>query len=287
MQNFAVVGYPLTHTLSPFIHNFVFDICKTDAKYTAIEVKPENLSNDYNTILCCLDGYNVTIPHKQNIISFLSSLDERAALYKSVNTVKNTDNESVGYTTDGLGFLQSLEKNKTPLCGRVLILGCGGVARVFAFEAALRNCEVVFAVREKSLNKCSAIVSGIREKTLNQRIYFKSAEKLLTDLNKFENGFDFLINATPVGMYPHIDAQPTDDEIIKKSNFVFDAVYNPNQTLLLKKAEAFGKETLGGLGMLLYQALESQKIWGLPEISESDEKLLLKELECELKKRNG
>lgn len=280
MMHFAVIGHPLKHTMSPFIHKFIFDISGTSADYTAIDVSPENFSDDYKNILSKLDGYNVTIPHKQTIIPYLDTLNDRAKMYHSVNTVLNCDGISSGYTTDPLGFLTALKYNKAQLCGDVLILGCGGVARTFAFEAAIAGCSVTFAVRSEDLDCCKNLVSEIKSKTGAENISYY-------DIKSINKGFDMVVNGTPVGMFPHIDAQPICDDVIKKSKAVFDAVYNPLKTNFIKKAESFGITAIGGLDMLVFQAVESQKIWNVAKFSDSDIDLLLKAVYKEMEKNNG
>jgi shikimate dehydrogenase len=122
-----------------------------EAKYELKEIAPENLAAEFEGLkgLC---GFNVTIPHKVNIIPLLDELDERAALFGAVNTVKVDENgKTKGYNTDCSGFLNSLKMADIPLAGKVLLCGCGGVARMFAFEAILAGCDLTIAVREADM----------------------------------------------------------------------------------------------------------------------------------------
>ena len=131
---FAVIGHPIGHTMSPFIHERLFSLAGCSGKYTVIDVAPEEFPSRIGE-LDRLAGYNVTIPDKQPIIPFLDRLDKRAEMYGSVNTVRNGEIRE-GFTTDPDGFLKSLETEGIPLAGDVVILGCGGVARTFLYEAA-------------------------------------------------------------------------------------------------------------------------------------------------------
>ena len=138
-KKFAVIGHPIGHTMSPFIHDRLFKLSGIDARYSVIDIAPENLARDYNETLKNLDGYNITIPHKQNIIPLLDEIDEKAEMYGSVNTVSNINGKAKGYTTDPDGFLEALKYASIDLNGRVVILGCGGVARTMAYEALLKK----------------------------------------------------------------------------------------------------------------------------------------------------
>ena len=157
-KKYAVIGHPIGHTMSPFIHKRLFELSGIDAEYTVVDIEPENFERDYRNILKKLDGYNITIPHKQRVIPFLDKIDDKAEMYGSVNTVANIDGVSKGYTTDPDGFLKALGYASIPLSGNVVILGCGGVARTMAYEALLKNAALKFAVREKSIGKAKALI---------------------------------------------------------------------------------------------------------------------------------
>ncbi|MEE0930975.1 MAG: shikimate dehydrogenase [Acutalibacteraceae bacterium] len=253
-KEYAVIGHPIGHTMSPFIHKKLFELAGIEADYSVIDVKPENLAADYAEKLSKLDGFNITIPHKSAIIHSLSSLDKKAAMYGSVNTV---DAQGRGYTTDPDGFLQALKANGIKLDGNVVILGTGGVARIMAFEAAKAGADITIAVRHEDIHMVAALACEIMEKTVHPSIstcYLERIEKLDRDI-------DLLINATPLGMYPNIDAMPVGEDIIKNCNAVFDAVYNPLETKLVKTAKSMGKKAVGGMAMLVWQAVVSHQIW--------------------------
>lgn len=253
-KKFAVIGHPIGHTMSPFIHTRLFALSGIDAEYTKLDIAPENLAQEYQKTLLKLDGYNITIPHKQNIIPLIDEIDSKAKMYGSVNTVANRDGIAKGYTTDPDGFLKALDASGIVLSGRVVILGCGGVARTMAYEVALKNLPVLFAVRIEDVKIAESLCEEIK-KTIS------GAKADYCTIPQLEGDIDVLVNATPIGMFPRVDAQPVSDEIINKSANVFDAVYNPLETVLIKKAKANGANAVGGMSMLVWQAVVSHEHW--------------------------
>lgn len=257
-KRYAVIGHPIGHTMSPFIHKRLFNLAGIDADYLVLNIAPEELKTRYKDELCHLDGYNITIPHKTDIIPLIDHLDKKAAMYGSVNTVNNLDGVSKGYTTDPDGFLKALYANNISLKHNVVIIGAGGVARVIAFEAAMAGCAVTIAVRESDLYQVAALAAELRLKVAGASI---STCKVCRLDNIERSEIDLLINATPVGMYPNNKSCPIGDKIINKSASVFDVVYNPVETVLVKKARANGAKAIGGMSMLVWQAVAAQKIW--------------------------
>lgn len=253
-KKFVVIGHPIGHTMSPFIHTRLFALSGIDAEYTKLDIAPENLAQEYQKTLLKLDGYNITIPHKQNIIPLIDEIDSKAKMYGSVNTVANRDGIAKGYTTDPDGFLKALDASGIVLSGRVVILGCGGVARTMAYEVALKNLPVLFAVRIEDVKIAESLCEEIKNTISGAKADYCTIPQL-------EGDIDVLVNATPIGMFPRVDAQPVSDEIINKSANVFDAVYNPLETVLIKKAKANGANAVGGMSMLVWQAVVSHEHW--------------------------
>lgn len=253
-KKYAVIGHPIGHTMSPFIHTKLFELAGVDAVYTKLDVAPESLGYEYDHILSKLSGYNITIPHKQSIIQYLDEIDEKANMYGSVNTVSNKDYTSKGYTTDPDGFLKALDAAKIGLAGRVVILGCGGVARTMAYEVVLKNIPLLFAVRAEDVEIAKALCEEIKGTVIGSQPSYC----LISEL---EGDIDVLINATPIGMFPKVENQPVSDEVIAKCRNVFDAVYNPLETVLIQKAKANGSTAVGGMSMLVWQAVVSHEIW--------------------------
>ena len=251
MKTFALIGYPLGHSMSPVIHKELMKTAGIDGSYELIEIAPENLADKFEE-LKKFDGFNVTIPHKISIIPFLDKVNERAELFGAVNTVK-VGKEITGYNTDCFGFLRALEMADIKLGGSTLVCGAGGVARMFAFECALADCNLTIAVRDDDLAAGNKIKNESKEKL------GKNAEVI--KLSEVSDGYDLIINGTPLGMRPNVNTCVLSEEIIAKSKAVFDAVYNPEETLFIKYAKKAGLKYSNGLPMLVWQAAVAEEIW--------------------------
>lgn len=252
---FAVLGESLPHTWSPYIHNSLFDAAGLDAVYLPVTVPPERLSAATDVFRSCFSGFNVTIPYKEKIIPFLDETDQAVQACGAVNTVEIRDGRMIGHITDGLGMLRAIEeKGVGTHRADVLILGGGGAARVAGYEFLSRGGHVTFAVRD--VQKGERLANSLAETQVDgrQRLFVCS-------LSACAEAHDILINCTPVGMYPHMDACPVSADVIARCGAVFDAVYNPRETRLLAQARKRGIPSIEGLGMLFYQAVEAQKFW--------------------------
>lgn len=250
MKNFGLIGSPLGHSLSSFIHKEIMKQADIKGTYSLIEIKKGDLKNGIET-LKKLDGFNVTIPHKIDIINFTDSLSERAKLFNSVNTVVCKEDRLRGTNTDCIGFTKSLERNNMNLNEKVLLCGAGGVARMIAYETMLAGGNLTIAARnEEQAENLS--------KELNRK--FK-ANTQFCNLNSIDGEFDLLVNATPVGMFPNTDCCPVKKEVILNCKNIFDTIYNPYNTKLLKFAKRNEINCSNGLSMLVGQAVAAQEIW--------------------------
>lgn len=254
VKKYAVIGHPIGHTMSPFINTRLFALSGIEAEYTKLDIAPEDLKSSYDSVLSKLDGYNITIPHKQNIIPLIDKIDSKAKMYGSVNTVANKDGVATGYTTDPDGFLKALKAAQITINGRVVIVGCGGVARTMAYEVALKNLPLLFAVRKEDTQIAQYLCNEIQNTVEGAKVSYCLIDELSGDI-------DLLINATPLGMYPKIEVQPVSDDVISKCSSVFDAVYNPLETVLIQKAKANGSKAVGGMSMLVWQAVVAHEKW--------------------------
>ena len=276
-KKYAVIGHPIGHTMSPFIHSRLFELSGIEAEYSVMDIPVGELEKSYKETLSGLDGFNITIPHKTAIIPFLSSLDRKAEMYGSVNTV---DTDGKGYTTDPDGFIMALGAYGVKPDGNVVIVGTGGVARIMAFEAVKAGANITIAVRHEDIHMVSALACEILDKTIHPAVstcYIDRIEKLDKDI-------DLLVNATPVGMYPNADNMAVNESIIEKSKVVFDAVYNPLETKLIKTAKKMGKTAIGGMSMLVWQAVESHRIWDGSVYDKKDIEKLCEDAAAELEK---
>ncbi len=278
-RNFAVIGHPVGHTMSPFLHARLFSLCGIRARYGSLDIPPDMLPAALGD-LRKMDGFNVTIPHKQAIIPFLDGLDAKAAACGSVNTVKRDGGRLFGFTTDGEGFRRALEAAGVSLEGNVAVLGAGGAARACAFEAARARCRVTVAAREHSLPAAKALCEDLR-------LSVPGAEVSCCLLSSLRGPRHLLVNATPAGMFPKTEACPVSENAVRESDCVFDAVYNPAETVLLHLARSLGKKTVGGMGMLVRQAAASEEIWLGARFPESGLSRLCADASFEMKKKFG
>ncbi|MFI3206342.1 MAG: shikimate dehydrogenase [Clostridia bacterium] len=246
IESFAVVGHPISHTMSPFIHKVLFSLSGFSPKYDVLDIADLKESKD---ILKKYDGLNVTIPHKSGIIELLSEIDETAERYFSVNTVKTENGKMHGFTTDGAGALEAIGNAGGNFLSNTLIIGNGGASRAIAFELQKYNGKITLAGRD--IKKAQVLADELKN----------AKAVLISDIENSDEKFDLLINATSVGMYPKSDATVVSENVVKRCETVFDAVYNPHETVLLKTAKSLGKNCVHGMDMLVYQAVVAHKIW--------------------------
>ena len=274
---FAVLGQSLPHTWSPYIHNSLFDAAGLDAVYLPVTVPPERLGSVTDVFRSCFSGFNVTIPYKEKILPFLDDVDEAARVCGAVNTVEIRNGRMIGHITDGLGMLRAIEERGVETHqADVLILGGGGAARVAGYAFLSRGGRVTFAVRDAQ--KGNALAHALAQ--TQQDGLHRLSVRPLADCAE---AHDILINCTPVGMYPHVDACPVSADAIARCRAVFDAVYNPRETRLLALAKQNGLPAIEGLGMLFYQAVEAQKFWFGDRIaSKAEQSRIYSELQTRL-----
>ena len=279
MKNYALIGYPLGHSLSPQIHTRLLQLSGVEGGYEKLEIPPEELTGSFEK-LSALSGFNITIPHTVAIMDYCDRLDEGAKRYRSVNCVKNGE-EKVGYNTDVLGFTKSIEMLGASLSGKVLLIGCGGVGRMMAIETALSGGELTIAALESDrplAEKVMAEIAEMKPEAKVNAIYIDgglSPDNFGGEMPKF----DLLINASPVGMYPKTDRMACTPEVLDKVSYVFDAVYNPKVTLLAKTAREKGAKAMTGMAMLVLQAAAAHEIWNNAHFEDSDLKKLISDME--------
>lgn len=252
-NRFGLIGFPLGHSMSEVIHKELFRMKGLDCDYDMIEVAVQDLKSVFDTRLRGYRGFNVTIPHKINIIPFLDKLSDRAELFGAVNTVDIHNGVATGHNTDCIGFLRALKGAGIELAGRVLLCGSGGVARMIAFESVLAGAQLTIAVRPDDLGAANEIKTELKQKT------GKSCDIIL--LSEATGGYDLVINGTPVGMYPNVDACPLNESVIRASQAAFDVIYNPQETRFISCAKEAGLKYSGGLSMLVWQAAVAEEIW--------------------------
>ncbi len=258
----GLIGYPLGHSLSPFIHESLLAAAGIPGHYELIEIAPERLAQAFSGLAATLDGFNVTIPHKEAIIPLLDGMDPSAADFGAVNTVFNRR----GYNTDRTGFVRQGLALKGQ---RVLVIGAGGVSRMMAYESARAGAHVTIASRTWEKADRMARQLGVGAVPLTD---------LMGGLSLPD--FDVILNGSPAGMWPKTGDQPVPDDLLATCHTVYDTIYNPAATRMLLKARSIhpaspaddGRQTgparanglpvaVNGLRMLFEQALEAERIW--------------------------
>ena len=241
----CVIGCPAKHSLSPKIHGEFIAESGLPLTYTAEEIAPEKLEEFVAKARKEYLGFNVTMPHKRTIIPLLDELDENAKKLNSVNTVHSVGGKLKGYSTDGAGFLRSL--NTLPKAA--LVIGTGGAGT--AVTAALSDAEVAVAAAARSVEDIVVNPLGFAVHNL---------EKILKHENM--SALDLVVNATPLGMENHEQWQNLSWlDRLNPNCVVYDLIYHPAETLLLKEAKKRGLKTMNGLPMLLWQAALAFEIW--------------------------
>jgi len=272
----ALIGDPVEHSFSPLIHNAGFNELGINFVYVAFPVK--NLEHAIKGIRALnIRGASITIPHKVKAIGYMNRLDSMAQKIGSINTIVNQEGELIGYNGDGMGALKAFHDCGIDLGGkRVLMLGSGGAARAIAFSLVMHG-EVerlqIVGIIEKEIN---ALVDDLRKAGGGD-----VQGTLLQDdiLKKTLPASDMLINCTPIGMYPKTGVSPVPSSLLTPGLLVFDVVYSPPQTTLLKDAQKAGCTTISGLDMFINQALVQFELWtGEKAPEEVMKKILLEHL---------
>ncbi|MFH1045855.1 MAG: shikimate dehydrogenase [Candidatus Omnitrophota bacterium] len=259
MKLFGLIGFPVKHSYSALMHNAAFAALGLDARYELFEIEPAGLEEKFRQkIKQGVRGFNVTIPHKEKILTLLDEIDEEAEFIGAVNTIKvNEDATTKGFNTDGLGFIYHLKTivGFNPADKRVALLGAGGAARALVSQLARQNASEI-ALFDIDQEKTDALVNKIQGHFSQCWIHsVKEPNDLLG------NAPELLINATPLGLHRN-DRMILNPDLFHSKMLVYDLIYNPAQTSLLLAAKAQGCHgVFNGLGMLLYQGVLAFKIW--------------------------
>lgn len=259
-ETYALFGYPLGHTMSPALHHALFAAASRDADYIAVTVPPERLADALALARQKLTGINLTIPHKKAVIPLLDAVDQSAADLSSVNTVAFRDGKAIGFNTDILGFAESLERDGVSLRGKkVLLLGYGGAAAVMGYHCLCEGAHLFITGRnpEKAQALCNHLTRVL-----------PSAKCTVCTRRQIPKDTAVVLNATPLGMFPREDKTPL-YFLPRKTVYVFDAIYNPPVTALMKLANPRRTKTRDGLFMLVMQAARAQTIWYNAQFSDT------------------
>lgn len=260
----GLLGSPVSHSISPMMHNEAFRQLGLDYRYLAFDVGTKKLAAAVEGLKAMgARGFNLTMPDKNEMCALCDHLSQASQIGGAVNTVVNDGGVLTGYTTDGIGFMRSVKEAGQQIIGKKMtILGAGGAASAILVQAALDGVAeiTVFNRRGGTFAKAETIAERLSEHTSCKiSLYDYSDPDILR--RELEESV-ILVNATSVGMAPHTEESLiTDADMLHKDLFVFDIIYNPEETLLLKMAKAAGCRTENGLNMLLYQGAASFELW--------------------------
>lgn len=250
MAKFGLLGGKLGHSLSPQIHQLFFQYTGLEGSYELLETELEALPARMQVLRQEFQGSNVTIPHKLHVMPLLDGIAEEAKAIGAVNTIKFTEQGAYGYNTDYFGFARMLEYNGIELKNKVAaVLGSGGAARAIMKALADGSCKKIYLVTRKP-----------EEVDPHFLEIAPGCEVIDYEALKAVQG-DVLVNCTPVGMYPKVEASPVPQEVSDSFKASVDLIYNPAKTLFLQQAELAGKKAVNGLFMLVAQAVAAQEIW--------------------------
>ncbi|MEA3421984.1 MAG: shikimate dehydrogenase [Acidobacteriota bacterium] len=256
----GVFGYPITHSLSPILHNAAFDQLGLNFVYLPFLVRPEDLEEAIKAIRALnMVGVNITVPFKEKVITYLDELSPEAKMIGAVNTIYNEKGKLIGCNTDIDGFIRSLTTagKFNPQGKNVLLMGAGGAGSAISFaliKAGVKKLMITNRTNEKS----KALLNHLREIFKNKcKLSFLDFSR--RNMPEIMSKVDLFINATSVGMHPE-DPLLIDPNLLAKTAFIYDVIYN-QETKLLQAARKRGLPGIGGLEMLIYQGALSFEIW--------------------------
>jgi shikimate dehydrogenase len=261
-QLIGLIGHPIKHSYSPFLHNITIELKKLDYIYLPFDVPNSSLRNALKGMVALgMKGFNVTIPHKENVIHLMHNVSDEASIIGSINTIVNDLGKLSGYNTDVHGIMETLLPYKDQISGtEVSVVGAGGAARA-----------VIYTLIRYFKPKRIYLINRTEQRAESLKTYFtdkmkfsafKTKELFPPNLVEVFKNSKLIVNATSVGMFPEIDDTITTlAQSFSKNQIVFDLVYNPPQTRLLKLAASEGAITLDGLIMLVHQAAKSFELW--------------------------
>ena len=272
----GVIGDPIEHTFSPAMHNAGLNALNLNYIYLPFHVKPDRLSSAIGGAKALgIQGLNVTIPHKTNVIKELDEIDAVAQMIGAVNTIQfiydednessNQDNESnvktKGFNTDGYGCVRAIEEKTSVKDKKVTITGAGGASRAVAFQIANSGIDEL-SILNRNFSNAEALTNDLKTNLASIGIDININAFEIDDLKSELDSSDIFIDTTPIGMYPNVDDKPiASADMLHEDLVVNDIVYTPMETSLIKEAIKANAEIVYGYKMLLYQGIRSFEIW--------------------------
>ena len=255
---YAVIGCPIGHSFSPAIHNTLSELLNIDMTYNAFKVEPEGLKTAIDgAYQLGIQGLNVTVPHKQEVMKTLCRIDAFAVQIGAVNTLKYTTDGYEGYNTDVFGLEECIKSRGVELKGKIMVLiGAGGAAKAAAVMAAANQVSRLYIVN-RTIKNAEDIAANIKKYYNNIEVFCLGYD----EIEKIEN-IDICVQTTSKGMSPNVEQTPIESkEFFKKCKFAVDIIFNPWETEFLRLARENGCMAVNGFDMLFYQAVKSYEIW--------------------------
>jgi shikimate dehydrogenase len=256
----GLIGYPVEHSFSPAMHNSAFAALSLNWRYVPLPVHPERLGEAVAGLRALgFAGANVTVPHKEAVMSYLDRVTPEAQAIGAVNTIVLCEEMAIGYNTDWQGFLTALsEGGFNPQDKRAVILGAGGAARAVIYALAKSGAQVTILNRTSS--RAQALVQHFA--SVFPSVSLRSLPLTLHILKEQTAEAHLLVNTTPVGTWPKVDKSIWPEALAFPGHLsVFDLVYNPGHTKLLQQAKRARAKAIGGLGMLVHQGAAAFELW--------------------------
>ncbi len=256
---FGILGWPVSHSLSPVFQNAAFEHLGLNCCYVPFPVETGHLDAAIRAIpVLNIAGLNVTVPYKERVIPYLTSLTEDAMMIGAVNTITVSGNSLIGHNTDGQGFIASLNESGQSVNGRsILVLGAGGAARAVVFSLAERAAGTIY-IANRTVSKAESLREQVKK--YFSAVHIKAAGIEQEDLKRIINNVEIIINTTSIGLMKG-DPSPVPRKLLHKDLFVCDLIYNPPDTELIRYAKELCSGHMNGSGMLIFQGAASFKLW--------------------------
>ena len=252
LPHYLLIGNPIGHSISPIMHNVALQYHNLPGEYIAVSVSGNEITS---LIAHCNNaaflGANITIPHKETLFDAVDVLSEEAMEIGAINTLVKSENRLVGHNTDAFGFLAPIEEYEDDLEGeRAIVFGTGGATKAIIYALKSWNVAEIVLVSRRPESYTDSEESGIIRCSYDNWVAYAEESSII-------------VNATPLGMYPNVDASPVRDEEIDvlQGKICYDIVYNPRETKFLAQAQKAEGTPIGGLDMLIYQGAKSFKLW--------------------------
>lgn len=258
----GVIGHPIKHSFSPLMHNISFELSGLNYIYLPFDVPPASLKDAMKGMIALgIKGFNVTIPLKEKVLPLLKDISEEASIIGAVNTVVNDEGMLRGYNTDVHGIVESLNPYKDELVGKkACVIGAGGAARsvIYALIRTFKVSEITI------VNRTEQTAESLKEYFSAKMVFheIKSLPLVPPDLIETFRDSKLIVNTTSMGMFPNVDDSATTiQDSFMKGQIVFDVVYNPIKTKMLKLAESQGATIVSGLKMFIEQGAKAYELW--------------------------